>query len=138
MTVREMKCAEISSVMRSPNGKESMQFAFARMLRLGGVAGVFFFLSGCAYSLHQYSVSGYRSSNGEFKKGRVVTAEAEQFVLLSFQFDNSYADRALERLKKACPDGEIVGIHSRHSTSLSFLSYRNKIRLEGICLEEKG
>ena len=90
---------------------------------------------GCAHSVHQYSVNDYDSLSGDTKPGRTIEADAEQFVILAFAFNTDYADEAYRKLLINCPQGEVVGVNARYSTSMSFLSYTNKMHLQAICLE---
>lgn len=86
-------------------------------------------LSGCAHSVHQYSVN-----SSDSRTGRLVTANSEQFVVLGFVSDTKYVDQAFDRLKSQCPNGRIDGINTRYSTSLGFFSWTNKILMRGYCL----
>jgi len=95
---------------------------------------IFFFLSGCAHSVHQYSSFDSYPSSKAFKSSSTIKAEAEQFVILSFAFNTDYADSAYKMLLAKCPRGEIVGINARYSTSMHFLSYTNKLILNAYCL----
>ena len=90
--------------------------------------------SGCTKSLHLYHAGDLRplSQNAEFKR---VSAEAEQYVFMGFVGNTDYANQAFENLEKECPNGEIIGIHTRHSTSHGFLSWTNKIKMTATCLE---
>ena len=92
-------------------------------------------LGGCAHSIHEYAVADAYPPHGEAHGGRTIEARGEQFVVLSFAFDTDYADEAYRQLLASCPDGDIVGINTRYSTSLSFFSYTNKIVLQATCLD---
>lgn len=86
-------------------------------------------LSGCAHSVHQYSVN-----SSDSRSGKLVEANSEQFVVLGFVSDTKYVDQAFDRLKSQCPGGRIEGINTRYSTSLGFFSWTNKILMRGYCL----
>lgn len=86
--------------------------------------------SACTYSVHQMAVSNF----GDIREGQVVEAEAEQWVLLDMATDTDFADEAYERLLQQCPDGILRGIQARHSTSHSFLSYGNHLRMRAYCV----
>ncbi len=90
--------------------------------------------SGCTYSIHQVHSTDYLT---EVPRGRsrVITAEATQDVILYLTTSTEYVEQAHERLLAQCPQGEIVGIHGRHSTAHSFLSFTNKLVLKGLCVE---
>ncbi len=91
-------------------------------------------LPGCAHSVHQYAVGDYYAG-ADKAKGREIVAEAEQFVILSLAFNTDFADEAYDKLLKSCPRGDIIGVNARHSTSMSFLSYTNKLRISATCVE---
>jgi hypothetical protein len=90
--------------------------------------------TGCTYSIHQVHATDYLT---EVPRGRSreISAEATQDVILYLTTSTDYVDQAYERLLAQCPGGEIVGIHGRHSTAHSFLSFTNKLVLRGLCVE---
>lgn len=110
-----------------------MQKIFYLLLAFG------IFSQGCAHSIHQYFVGDSATLENKGKSNisnaRSIHAEAEQFVILGFAFSTNYAEKAYIKLIKQCPKGELVGIQSRLSTSLGFLSYTNKLVLNGKCVE---
>lgn len=89
----------------------------------------------CGYSLHQVHLSDadLATSMGKIKK---IESEGKQFVFFGFAFDNNYVDKAYRELLDQCPDGEIIGITTRYSTSLGFLSWNNKLYVQGFCKPE--
>jgi hypothetical protein len=89
---------------------------------------------GCTYSVHQYQVSDMRTDSTAARSVRNISAEGIENAVM-FSGDTSFVNRAYEQLLAACPHGEIVGIHARHSTSHSFLSYENKLVLHARCVE---
>jgi hypothetical protein len=94
--------------------------------------------SGCgASSLHEFSAQGYASARPEGApiKSFPIAAEAEQGVVLGITDNTDYVNVAFDRLKSQCP-GEIVGVSTRYSTKLGFYSWRNDIRVEGMCLRD--
>jgi hypothetical protein len=88
---------------------------------------------GCTYSLHQYQVSDMRT-DAPGSRVRDIAAEGVEHSVL-FSTDSAFVDEAYRNLLAACPQGEIVGIHARHSTSHNFLSYENKLVLRARCVE---
>ena len=92
-------------------------------------------LSGaCTHSVHQLSVGGL----DDIPRGarlRRVDAEVSQDVVLATG-NTDYADRALALLAERCPTGRVVGMEARSSTSLGFLSYTNRMKVSGYCVEE--
>ncbi len=93
--------------------------------------------SGCSYSLHQYQASDYGSENARknLARARAVEATGEKHVILGLSGDTDYVEATYRDLQAKCRHGEIVGINSRYSTSLSFLSYTEKLHMQGLCLE---
>ena len=93
-------------------------------------------LGACTHSVHQSTVGGFE----DLPRGanvHLIHAEAEQSVFLATG-NTDFADRAMADLASRCPRGRIVGVEARHSTSLGFLSYTNKMRVSGYCLEDEG
>jgi hypothetical protein len=92
-------------------------------------------ITGCAHSIHQYYAGDPLPPSKATKPGRVVKADSQQFVFLSFAFNTDYADEAYRQLLSQCSKGDLAGITARYSTSMHFLSYTNKMKLEGLCYE---
>lgn len=86
------------------------------------------------YSVHQFSSSDVSAPRKSESMKRIV-AESQQFVILGFAKNTDYADEALSKLINLCPTGTIQSIGTRFSTDLGFLSWTNRIRLEGYCVE---
>lgn len=97
---------------------------------------VAFALGGCTHSVHQASVGGFEPA--EPLPGRVaasrVAGESEQFVILGIASGTDFAEEAYDKLLASCADGQLVGVLAKHSTDHGFLSYTNRVRLEGTCL----
>lgn len=74
------------------------------------------------------------SNFGELRQGRLVHAQAEQFVVLSLATGTDFADEAYARLLQQCPEGILRGIQARHSTSHGFLSYTNRLHMRAYCV----
>lgn len=89
------------------------------------------FLFSCAHSYHQAAVD--TSLNPTNVKGKWVEAEAEQFVILGFAFETDYVELAHARLLTKC-SGTISPIATSYLTDLSFLSWTNRVKLKGVCL----
>ena len=100
------------------------------------VAGLLPAVGGCTHSVHQVAVAGVddlRSLRG----AQPVEAEAEQFVVLYMATNTDFADEAYARLLRQCPDGSLHAIEARHSTSHSFLSYTNRVKMRALCVREQ-
>lgn len=93
------------------------------------------FSSGCTHSVHQLSLGGLDDIPPGARL-RPVQAEADQSAFLAAG-DTEFADRALALLSAKCPRGRVVGIEARYSTSLGFLSYTNRMRIAGYCLDDE-
>lgn len=100
------------------------------MKRTVAVALSLFALSACTHSVHQVALSGF----GDLRGGYPVSAEAEQFVVLSMTGNTDFADVAYDRLLEQCPDGVLRNIEARHSTSHGFLSYKNRLVVRAWCV----
>lgn len=90
-------------------------------------------LSGCTYSVHQVALGSFDDLPPNARL-RPVEAEAEQHAFIAAG-NTAFSDEAMQRLTATCARGEIVGIQARHSTSLGFLAYTNKLKLTGYCVE---
>lgn len=101
-----------------------------------GLAG--FILGGCAIglgkSLHQYSILSYEK-DPKNRKVKTISVEETDYVVLSMAFDTEYVEQAYQKFLRACPNGEIINVSARHSTDLGILAYRDKIVLEGECVQ---
>lgn len=89
-------------------------------------------MASCTHSVHQITVGGL----DDIPRGahlRPIEAEVDQSVFLATG-NTDFSDRAVAELVQRCPDGRVVGIEARHSTSLGFLSYTNRMKLTGYCL----
>lgn len=93
--------------------------------------------TGCTHALHQATVSGFEPPEPLAPGARAtrVSAESEQFVVLSIASGTAFVDEAYQRLLAQCPAGQLVGVLARHSTDHGPLSYTNRLRLEGTCLQ---
>lgn len=88
-------------------------------------------VTGCTYSVHDYHISDYDSNS---KSGSTkIEVNTEQFVILGFIGNVDYVYDAYQELTEQCVGGTIDGIHTRYSTSHSFLSYTNKIYIQANC-----
>ncbi len=91
--------------------------------------------TGCSYSMHEYQAAGYAATPhpGPPRQASWVHARETQHVVLGITDNTDYVDRAYADLTGQCP-GEIVGVNTRYSTSLSFLPYTNVVEMRAMCL----
>lgn len=91
----------------------------------------FLWLGACSHSIHQVYVSSQdpRSSG----KGTWITAESKDFVVLAFELDTSYVEKAYQDLANKCK-GRIAAVTTEHLTSYKLLSYDQKVVLKGLCV----
>lgn len=90
-----------------------------------------FLSTGCAYSIHQYAATDFTG----MKQGtRVVGEGSKQYILI--KTDNQFVEKAYASLLSKCPSGRISGITSHYRTDLSFLSFTERLILEGTCINE--
>lgn len=90
-------------------------------------------VGGCSYSVHQAAL-GHFEELPPSARLRPIQAAAEQDVFL-LTGNTDFADEAMARLGSQCPQGEVVGIQARHSTSLGFLVHTNRLNLTAYCVE---
>ncbi len=91
---------------------------------------------GCSYSMHEYQAAGYvpaLPAHGTPRQAEWIHAHSHQGVVLGITDNTRYVDQAYQQLLDQCP-GEIVGVNTRYSTKLGFLSYRNEIDIQAMCL----
>jgi hypothetical protein len=91
--------------------------------------------TGCTYSVHEVNAAGYAPADAADRprKGEWVQARAEQSVVLGITDNTDYVDHAYASLLSQCA-GDVVGLQTRYSTSLSFLSYTNVVEMRAMCL----
>lgn len=95
-----------------------------------------FLACGCSYSMHEYQAAGYAAptnTTGRPRQAEWIHASAHQHVVLGITDNTRYVDEAYARLLLQCP-GDIVGVNTRYSTALSFLSYKNTVDMQAFCL----
>lgn len=91
-------------------------------------------LSACTHSLHVAHYSDFGPTYAPTSSGTMVTAAAEQFVVLGFVGQTDYVNQAYAKLLHQCPSGQIQGIETQYSTDHGFFSWTNRIRMQGLCL----
>jgi hypothetical protein len=89
--------------------------------------------SSCTHSVHQIAMGGFDDVPMSARR-RPIEVQADQDVFIA-SGNTDFADRALARLAAQCPRGRVVGIQARHSTSLGFLAYTNRMKMTGFCIE---
>jgi hypothetical protein len=92
--------------------------------------------SGCTYSVHQVALGTFDDLPPNARL-RPIEAEGDQKVFIATG-DTDFADEAMQQLAERCPGGQVVGIQARHSTSLGFFVYTNKLKVTGYCVEAPG
>jgi hypothetical protein len=91
---------------------------------------------GCSYSMHEYQAAGYATPTrtaGPTRQAEWIEAKADQSVVLGVTDNTNYVDRAYAILLAQC-SGEIVGLNTRYSTKLGFLSSKNTVEMRAFCL----
>jgi hypothetical protein len=91
------------------------------------------FLQSCAYSIHQVYSSNV-DKKVALSKSKIVEVTKKQHVILSLVTQTDYINEAHQALVEKCPNGEIQGITTKHSTDLGFLSWYNIVTMRGLCL----
>jgi len=90
-------------------------------------------LSSCGHAIHQVQISDFRPYE-KYTAGKLIKSKATQWTFLGFVTNTNFVDKARAKLIAQCPNGDIQGILTRHSTALGFLSWTNKIIMKGLCL----
>jgi hypothetical protein len=96
-----------------------------------------FLLSGCAYSIHEVHTSDF-APYSKIEQGEIVSAKAEQFVILGFTGNTDYVESAYAQIMSSCPKGTLSGITTQISTNLSFLSWTNVALMQGLCVNHNS
>ena len=68
-------------------------------------------------------------------KGKQVSAEAEKFVFLLFNFDNNYVDSLTTDLARQCPKGKVKGLLTKHERTSYFLAHTERVSATGYCVK---
>lgn len=68
-------------------------------------------------------------------RGNVVTAEADRWIILGFNFDNDYADQVSGELARKCQGGKISGILTKDEAYMYFLFFvmKKRVAATGFC-----
>jgi hypothetical protein len=89
-------------------------------------------VTGCTHSVHQVHTSGF----GPFastKKGKAISARAEQDVIFFYARETNYVDEAYAKIQQKCEGGDIRGLTTQFLTSHGFFHWTNKILIQGRC-----
>jgi hypothetical protein len=87
--------------------------------------------------MHEYQAAGYASPTptaGPRRQAVWIHSRANQGVVLGITDNTDYVDVAYEGLLAQC-SGDIVGLNTRYSTKLGFLSFRNTVEMQAFCLQ---
>src|SRR5579884_1654095 len=92
---------------------------------------------GCSYSVHEVNAAGFAPADpappGAPRHAERIESRAEQDVVLGVVDNTDYVDEAYAALLAQCP-GDVVGLSTRISSSLGFLSYTNVVQMRALCL----
>ena len=66
-------------------------------------------------------------------RSKVVQSKSSNWTFLGLAFSNSFADSAVEKLKKQCPNGQIKGILTKYQLKIYFLIIKREITAKGFC-----
>jgi hypothetical protein len=89
-------------------------------------------LTSCSHSIHQVYVSAQDRLPPAQKTGW-IDVEKDDFVVLGFTTTTDYVEKAYKELESKC-NGRISQVSTEHLTSYYFLSYKQRIRLKGLCV----
>lgn len=95
---------------------------------------ILFLLMNCMSSIHQFSQSDAVMIQ-DYSSAKKIESEGSQFTILGFIYDTNYVEQAVEKLIEQCPNGEVDKIGTVFKTELGFLSWTNKIKLTGYCVD---
>jgi hypothetical protein len=95
-------------------------------------------LSACTHSLHLSHTSDFSPTYASYPRGSWVSADAEQFTIMGFVTQTNYVDEAFGKLSSQCAGGQVQGIQTQYSTAHGFFSWTNRVRMQGLCVKDKG
>lgn len=95
-------------------------------------------LSACTHSLHVAHYSDFNPTYASYGRGEMVEAEASQFVIMGFIFQTDYVNEAYDRIQRQCPGGRIQGIETQYTSDHGFMSWTNRIHMQGLCVPNRG
>ncbi|MFZ9520363.1 MAG: hypothetical protein ACO3A4_07790 [Silvanigrellaceae bacterium] len=101
------------------------------MKKFGFIAALAIVMNGCAYSVHQYGATDFTG----MRPGKKVVAEGSRHYFFA-KTDNGFVESAYASLVSQCKNGIITGITSQYRTELSFLSFTEKLIIEGTCVTQ--
>jgi hypothetical protein len=109
----------------------------ARIILLPPLALLALGAAGCFSSVHEYQAAGYASERraGPPIETVPIESDATQHVVLGITDNTSYVNEAYDHLLDQCP-GEIIGVNTRYSTNLGFLSYTNEVKMQALCVKK--
>lgn len=113
------------------------------MIQKIACVSVLFFLMSCAHSIHEVHTSDFelpavtkKNKTNIIELGQVVNSRSEQFVVMGFTQETDYVNQAYANLMNQCMGVAITGITTQLSTSLGFFSWKNKVLMQGMCLNK--
>ncbi|NBW80788.1 hypothetical protein EBR21_03450 [bacterium] len=101
------------------------------MKKFGVVVALSILTNACAYSVHQYGATDFTG----IRPGKRIVAEGSRHYIFA-KTDNEFVDKAYASLVSQCKNGMITGITNQYRTELSFLSFTEKLIIEGICVTQ--
>lgn len=90
-------------------------------------------LASCTHSTHFVHTSDFSPTYRAYAQGELVTAKADQFVVMGFVGQTDFVDQAYRELMSKCP-GEIQGITTQYQTHHGFFSWTNEVLVQGLCI----
>ncbi len=86
-------------------------------------------LNACTYT------QAVSQTNIPADRKKVVQASVEKFIVLGFNFDNDFALQLTDKLKGACPGGEVRGVTTHDTRTLYFLAFfmKREVSAQGYC-----
>lgn len=62
-----------------------------------------------------------------------VSASAQRWIILGFNFDNDFIDPLVDDLKQQCPQGVVSGILTKDETYSYLLVFKKQVNVTGYC-----
>ena len=90
----------------------------------------------CTHSLHISQFSDFGPTYAAYQKGEWVKSEASQFAILGWVGQTDFVNEAYAKLMDQCQGGQIQSIEAQYTTDHGFLSWTNRVNMQGLCLKK--
>lgn len=72
------------------------------------------------------------------ERGTPVSAQSSSWGFLGIFFSNSFADEAVDELRRQCPTGKLMGVFTKHENRFYLLVLERRVNVTGMCVASSG